>query len=217
MNVTLAPNNCVRAYHHSIEKPRQCRVASTTLQLRRALLMKRPSQTRYCRNPIRRPQAIANAGLGQRELRTLRGGLDLLAGLAHINAQVLRVMSVNGHAARRYRGYPFRAKALAGAHHRFRGDQLPERRQSRNDQRCTGQDNVSPKARMDGCFCTTPPVAIYAWSAAFTAIDDARPMKYRARWSIRVRAACSNRRPAASSHCDVIIGQKRERLSSRCG
>jgi hypothetical protein len=40
---------------------------------------------------IRRAQAIANAGLGQHELRPLRIGLYLLAELADIDAQILRV------------------------------------------------------------------------------------------------------------------------------
>src|SRR3954469_24588669 len=40
---------------------------------------------------IRRAQPVADAGLGQHELRTLRVGLDLLPELAHIDAQILRV------------------------------------------------------------------------------------------------------------------------------
>src|SRR5690242_8224941 len=40
---------------------------------------------------IRRAQAIADTGLGQEQLRTLGIGLDLLAELADINAQILRV------------------------------------------------------------------------------------------------------------------------------
>jgi hypothetical protein len=40
---------------------------------------------------IRSPQAIADAGFGQHELRALRIGLDLLPELAHIDPQILRV------------------------------------------------------------------------------------------------------------------------------
>jgi hypothetical protein len=38
---------------------------------------------------VRRPQPITDAGLGQDEMRTLRIGLDLLAELADIDAQIL--------------------------------------------------------------------------------------------------------------------------------
>jgi hypothetical protein len=40
---------------------------------------------------IRRLQPIADAGLGQHELRTFRIGFDFLAELADIDAQILRV------------------------------------------------------------------------------------------------------------------------------
>jgi hypothetical protein len=44
-----------------------------------------------CGASIRGPQAIADARLGQDELRPLRIGLDLLPELAHIDPQVLRI------------------------------------------------------------------------------------------------------------------------------
>src|SRR5579871_1012412 len=44
-----------------------------------------------CAELIRRPQAIADAGLGQYELRPLRIDLDLLAELADIDPQILRI------------------------------------------------------------------------------------------------------------------------------
>ena len=40
---------------------------------------------------VRRPQPIADAGLGQDVVRPLGVGLDLLPQLAHIDAQILRV------------------------------------------------------------------------------------------------------------------------------
>src|SRR5215831_2354598 len=43
------------------------------------------------RNLVRSAQAIADAGLGQHELRSLRISLDLLPELTHIHPEILRV------------------------------------------------------------------------------------------------------------------------------
>src|SRR6516164_1095019 len=63
---------------------------------------------------VRRPQPIANAGLSENVLRPLRIGLDLLAQLTHIDAQVLGVGEIIPQLAKQ----KFVGEHLAGMLHK---------------------------------------------------------------------------------------------------